>query len=124
MNEAMMGDNGAPIGVPNFCLYSLSLKVKYVEPKIKCKTVRNSFLGILQQEDMCIHLLDTLSIARSIGILVKSDTASNETNTNSSLSGKPLNFFISWKLLSKVTERFRDIVYMFAMISCKYLARK
>jgi len=61
----MMGDKGELIGVPNFCLYSLLLKLKKVESKIKCNAIMNSFLGILHPEEMCVHLLKILSIARS-----------------------------------------------------------
>jgi len=55
---------------------------------------------MLHPEEMCIHLKEILSKARSIGIFVKSDAASNETKTKSLLSILPLNLFTSWKLLS------------------------
>jgi len=70
--------------------------VKFI---ISCSAIKNSFLGILQPEEMCVHLMKIFSIARSIGIFVKSDIASNETETKSSPSVDPLSFLTSWKLL-------------------------
>jgi len=84
----------------NFCLYKLLLKVKKVESIISYSAIRNLFLGILHSEEICVHLIEILLGASSIGMFVKSDTAFNETKTKSLLSVRPLSLLTSWNLLS------------------------
>jgi len=79
--SATIGDNGDPIGVPNFCLYILLLKMKKVESITILTAIRNSSLGIVVPLFICSHLLFKLAMANSIGMLVKRDTTSNETNS-------------------------------------------
>lgn len=76
--SAMMGDSGEPIGAPNFCLYMFLLKVKKVEFRISETAPRNSFLGMSHLFARYLHFLERISRATSVGILVKSETASKE----------------------------------------------
>jgi len=76
--SAITGDKGEPIGVPKVCLDILPLKVKNVEDKINCTADMNSSMGMLVFFSVIAHLLEMPSIAKSWGMLVKSDITSND----------------------------------------------
>jgi len=114
--SAMMGDKGEPMGVPNFCLYIVLLKVKYVDSKIIFSAAINSSFGILLFSRMQSSLLTTLSIAKSNGMFVNNDTTSRESNTCLLSSLTPLSLSTSWKLFS---TQFVDLCTPEDIIFCK-----
>jgi len=87
--SAMIGDSEKPIGVPKVCLYMTLLKVKYVDVKTNFTGEIKSSIGMLVFLLIDVHLFTVLLIARSSGMLVKSEITSNDIKISVSWIGLP-----------------------------------